>query len=1026
MGSQLPYRLPCEAVAGKPRYFLGGPFQHKRGPENEDKYTNSTAVPNWDTIEGTPATISPYERFTPDESADASCELHSCNPDGAPCSAWPEPIPPNVFTHTEGDLVDFALSRKRGWKAVQAARSWHGAFPWTAPEHGCKTNLCADGVNGFQAYQANSSQIKYLTATYDVRVRNHFDAGEDAGGYLNADKTGARTVNASSGEITSTLSTSQENAANFGSGAVVTRHIENGVGHEYDEAGAIIATYNGNGTTLLDSLDNDLYCAFPRLRADADFDIPGFISAWNSAHTTPMPLMTEPNSYSCDITSSDADGDWSVDAFFSRDATGVSWHFTITQDNGIDENNTWEYYGAITLSNPNHGDDVLADIYNNLLSTWPLNDDHLHPWRTDLRGSLAPYVTRKETANTSPLGFNPYTVDSPTSPGTRIPWYDDRVYDSTGTILILDGSVLGAPKPAGYQNYFDFRFQDIRGCCQRSDDGSKTWAWYQFGWGMNVSDFNALSSCQLPLNATQWNNWFMAANKPAGAWIIYADQADYFPPDCINSDDSHSGAGDTGKIVACKYAEILEPWPSQNFALPAGDMKFWFDETRVYCATNVSGAAEGSTWNLVDPDTGSAPATIETSDIWGGPVVGGFFAISSYSSGVVTLGAKQYDVSSNWASKSNGDDATCFGPLRWHNYPSLLGRSAITADMAGTIFNFAAAQPPFGMTSSTHQEQIDLYDSAMTLLQSNVTATRISDTQFSILDPQPSGVFVQIHGATKWYINDTSSKGDFTVLQWWFDYRTIRETESERSDCDGNPITVPEFVTYADADCNFNNATVATPGFGFRRFCQQQGCLPFVPCAPRVVCVSPNGETWNNGITIAMPTTMLWDEQYGTRYQAAVESTMTDLFWQPPHFPCNIKSCAIWKMDDGTCNGDVHTNCAVGIGCPDDIGCDDDSTPPVFYYALAPLVEARLTIPGNYGPGQDESAPALPDGIQIGWLSPVDHADTVAGVALPPKASGPLSDSGVPGNCNCTSALHETLCDSHHSGCRFGYNERGC
>ena len=1055
MGSQLPYRLPCEAVAGKPRYFLGGPFQHKRGPEHENKYANSTQVSNWDTSEGAPATIPPYERFTPDESGDGSCETHFCNPDGAPCAPWPEPVPANVFTHIEGDLVDFAIGRKRGWKAVQGARSWHGALPWTAPEHGCKTDLCADGVTGFQAYQPDPSQVKYLTAIYDCHIRNHFDAGEDAGGYLNCDKTGARTVNAQSGEITSTLSTSEEDAANFGSGAIVTFHVENGAGHSYDDTGAITATYRRDGTTVLDSIDNDLHCSHPRVRADAEFDLPGFISAWNAAHATPMPLMTDPNSYSCGITSSDADGDWTVDAAFSRNATVVSWHFTLTQNNGTDEDNTWEYYGTITLSDPNYGNDVLTDIYN-LLSLWPLNDDHLYPWRTDRRGSVAPYVTRKEVANTSPLGFNFYYVDDLTSPTDDADgnapfspgwsptydlraWFDDRIYiwlfpdgmdssNSAATSLykVYDGSVLGAPKPAGYQNYFDFLFQDIRACCQRPGDGSQTWAWYQVGWGMNVSDFNSLSDTQLPLNATQWNSWFMAANKPAGAWIIYADQSDYFPADCVNSSaDAHSGAGDTGKIVACKYAEILERWPSQDFALPAGDMKFWHDETRVFCATNVSGSGAGSVWALTDPTTGSPPSTLDPDSLWGGPVVEGFYAISAYAAGVVTLGAKQYDVPGNWTSKSNGDDATCFGPLRWPGYPSLLGRAAIAADLAGTTFTFAVAQPAFGMNSSTHQEQIDLYDSTMALVASDVTATRISDTQFSTVAPQPSAVFITIHGApAKWYMDDTSSKGDWTVLQWWFDYRAIAEGESGRTDCDGNAITVPDTITYPDADCSGSDLTVAFPGHGYRRFCQQQGCLPFVPCSPRVVCISPNGETWNNGITIAMPATMVWDEQYGTRYQAVVESTMTDLFWQPPHFPCNIKSCATWKMDDGSCQPNTPTHCPE-VGCPDDAGCDVGSTPPVYIYALAPLVEARLTVPNNYGPSQDESAPALPGGIQIGWLSPVDHADTVAGVAMPPKAPG-LSDDGLPGNCDFAWTLHETLCESHDADCRFGYNESGC
>ena len=152
-------------------------------------------------------------------------------------------------------------------------------------------------------------------------------------------------------------------------------------------------------------------------------------------------------------------------------------------------------------------------------------------------------------------------------------------------------SVLGAPNPAGYQNYFDFNFQDMLGCCFRPPDnpGFQTWTWYQNGWGMDVATFNNNSGCHLPLNATQWTNYFQSVNKPHGAWIFYNDKRqDYFGIGCVSS-EGVSGAGDADALWACKYAEALEQWPSQNFAMPAGDAKFWFDENNVFCAVNASG-----------------------------------------------------------------------------------------------------------------------------------------------------------------------------------------------------------------------------------------------------------------------------------------------------------------------------------------------------------------------------------------------------------------------------------------------------
>src|SRR6185312_8340006 len=141
---------------------------------------------------------------------------------------------------------------------------------------------------------------------------------------------------------------------------------------------------------------------------------------------------------------------------------------------------------------------------------------------------------------------------------------------------------------------------------------------------------------------------------------------------------------------------------------------------------------------------------------------------------VATLGAKKFDVPSNWSSKSNGDDATGFGPLRWPDEPSLLGRIAVTADGPGTSFTFTTAQPAFGMNSSAHQEQVDLYDTSMTLLQSNVTATRVDDSHFTVAPGSAavSAAWCVIHGAAKWYVNDESPKGDYAVLEWLADFRS--------------------------------------------------------------------------------------------------------------------------------------------------------------------------------------------------------------------------------------------------------------
>lgn len=594
--------------------------------------------------------------------------------------------------------------------------------------------------------------------------------------------------------------------------------------------------------------------------------------------------------------------------------------------------------------------------------------------------------------------------------------------EATGSTARTSGEVLGAPKPNGYENYWDFRYLDIRGCCYRPEDnpGFQTWSWYQRGWGGNVSMFNTDASCSLPLTATQWTNFFQSVNKSQGAFIFFNDPVNtYYGSGCVSS-EAISGAGDSGALFAGKYAEILEMWPTQNFARPAGDDKYAFDENHVFCAVNLSGSGEGSTWTLTDTLSSLAPPDgTDFSGIWGGPVVDGFYSVASYSGGTLTLDEKVADLPSNWVSKSevgavdidevsHTDADFCFGKLRFPTAPALLGRCAVTPDVAGTTFTFATPQPNFGMDSSTHQEQIDLYDRTMTLLASSITATRVDDSTFTTVASYPTAKWVQINGSASWYVNDTRPKGYYAFLKWLIDYRGPGESNrlTSQMDCSGTShVSAPSSFSYPDADCNGTTITVSAPGNGYAQFCQAQDCLPFDRCNPRVVCISPNGESFPNGVTYEFPEDFVCDQQYGNKWWAYVQSTMTDLLWQRPHRPCNIESCAKWTMD---------SFCAENTGgtCPP----GEDAPAPEYFFGHAPQVETSLSVPDTYGMDQDESGPALPSGIQIGWLSPVDNSS--GDIAFPPLPPGALQDQGEPGGANVAWNLHASFCASA-PGCRF-------
>jgi Putative Ig domain len=1076
-----PFRMPCEEVAGNWTPFSGSPFSHAVVSDKRQVYNYTTTVPN--PVGGDP--ITPFERWTPDLSGGLSCEIHHCNPDGAPCSQWLRPFPAPLWLLDPVEYVEFALSRKRGFKNVHARRYWSGRFGFLHKEtnNAPDTTQCCDGhitMKQWRNYTASIPNTKYLTLTVVAESQeqqftptaqvnwddkaSYSQVIDPASGLLNVTAFSA-TPDADTNRALSEIFRGQWFFAD-----IVADMVRN-----------LRSPFTPTGE--IDCTDNS-------------------ITVWDDATGSGTNVKTE------EVTWNLATGSFErfLYSYAGTGAQRVDDHYVVTvTDSTLSYNHEFFTYEGTdvstsafitvtaTLGGANTSAAIYADVKNNLLALWPLNDDALYPFRTDRKVSVAPLVSRDEilTQNFAVTGWvkdfgkpiadgggatigDPawsghcgLTISPDSSTGTIVVAIDLNVtsgdvidsiaggfsftkvtgctksgtlppgvsFDATtghisgtasatghygitvtitGEAPAANGEIRGAPLPAGYRNQFDFDYRDWVGCCYRPPDnpGFQTWSWYQVGWGGNVGQFNIAASCQLPLNTTQWTNFFQSVNKPQGAFLFYNDpRTDYYPGDCISS-DAISGVLDGNALWAGKYAECLELWPSENFALPAGDMKFWFDETRVYCATNVSGSGAGSVWGLIDPITGVAPTTTpEVDDIWGGPVVGGFYAISAWDGTNITLGAKQYDVPSNWKSKSNNDEAKCFGKLRFPDRPSLLGRIAVAPDSGGTTFTFASAQPAFGMKSDTHEEQVDLYDANMTLIVGSITATRVDDSHFTVVTARANARYALIAGQ-KYYWNDAAPKGDGVVLKWRADLRSGGEYArlTGITDCSDSQVARPAN--------NVGGGPVTQP---FAEFTQNPFCLPFVPCSPKVICISPNGETWPNGITFDFPETFEMDELYGSKWWAFVQSTMTDLFWQPPHRPCNIGTCAKWLMDDGpTCPDDVPGTCPGD----DDFVDDEETPPPIFYYPHAPQFEARLTVPNNYGPGQDEAAPALPADIQIGWLSPVFYS--TGDVALPPVAPGAVSDRGEPAPANTAWDLHAAMCALSAAGCRFNYVLPGC
>ena len=613
----------------------------------------------------------------------------------------------------------------------------------------------------------------------------------------------------------------------------------------------------------------------------------------------------------------------------------------------------------------------------------------------------------------------------------------------------------GYTPPAKYdfQNFFDYRAKVFKALQWDQDsNGNVTCGsgqfvdFYQWGYGEWLYDAIIRTGAQLPHCATQWTNNYQAMSLPPYAYIIQADKQAYDK----NGQPGPSADFITGPggVMAQKVAEILEVWPSYDFSRPAAADKFSYDETLVVQTDGV----------LLYESDGTSPLTADPGvsiGIWGGQSVNGFYSgCSMDGSGNLTLGTKWFDVPSDWASAS-GDTATCFGKLRFPTAPAILGRMNVVsvADITAARVIVTGALTCLGL-DIPQAETVDLCAADMTVLASAVIPTRIKIWEASkaysvgtvIIDGNgalqrcttagtsdasaptwatagtttdggvtwtfaKAGAFavnetftvptalvtiaaakyIVSHGAAKYEWDDNQRKGDFVTLDWLFDYRTNGENArlTGAIDCAGAAITAPAA----------NN--------GYATFHQTQHekttAIPYTPCKPLVVCISPNGENFGTrGVTIPFPTTFNFDDRYGARWQMEIEQAQVDYLWQAPHRRGGLETVDGWRMDDGSCPPTDPINANGGTD---------------YLYAHAPLIEARVSVPTYGGTSETDTAPTPPTGI--GYKSPVTYSDGIQ----PPGQIGYDPATGNPSPAAFTIwgyrlAIEQSSCAG---SCRFGY-----
>ena len=986
--------------------YIGCRTHHATADIIVTRYANNTQVPNY-VIGG--ANIAVYERWNNDETLPTCATAPSCVTNGVPCEAWIGTDQNSVSTQytmiagqvntapqtwAQNGTENFAVCHKRGWKSVHARRHWHGVVGWTSADYTDPATvlLCSyeltdcnsvnPGGTGYIPTYASSPYVPYAPSPDQVRYRTcawsvtyDFISSWDSYFFGNNDEysctaSGSRTVDANSGEKTNGVSTAEVDTHSVVSGGTTTTTTTANIVNGYDS----VAGSYGHTSRTDAVVGMDFHNSLPIIQ-DGEYagkSLAEAIDYWNTYEMTALCAtptydahffnpITDNNSFSTQtVTRVTTTVTSSLTVFWHRTATVFTWNFEFKQWDNITGGvgNDVKFSGTVTLSDPSKPNytasgnyDVMADI-NGLLANWPLNDDSLIPWRTDNDTTLCPLVSRLEVdGDRSPIGFDMYYVQKPNST-TWVAWFDTAIYEwqwaagadptsaaPTGLVKFLDGSPQGLPKAVGYTGYFRFDFNEWRACC-----ASGNVRWYVQGYGQSQPP-------ALPGTATQWPNFWQRMNKPCvGPLLAYNDANT-----TGNSSCTYLGTADTA-IYAIKWAECGETYESINCARPAGADKFLIDETTCRC----NGGLSGSTLTLIDSDNNpltSNPFT--TADIVGGASIGGFYAVSSVATSSINLGTKMFNCPAGWDTNSY-DGSSVISKLRFPSCPSLLGRIGIVAVAdAGShapysagwtpTYQFPSAQVNFGMAVAG-TESVDIYDASMTKLVAGATATRVDDTKFILDAGYSTAVWVMIHGCTcspatgsqHYEFCDDYPKGDYVYCEWTVDWRTNAERTRllGATDCAGN--TPPTDIPAANS--------------GYSLASQTKDSLPLCVKSPRVVCFSPNEEAWSNGITYPFPTLPL-DGIYGSKWQAQVVWSITDPFWQTPHEPCGhgIAWSGTWTEDDGSCNVDTND---------------------LRYYQLAPMVEARLTVPAGF--------PALASGV-----TPLGGANS------PPPVTG-YQDNGTP------------------------------
>lgn len=577
----------------------------------------------------------------------------------------------------------------------------------------------------------------------------------------------------------------------------------------------------------------------------------------------------------------------------------------------------WDDSVAGSLSNPYTSEQLEKDV-KELLGQFPLDDDDIYPWRTDVQMTMMPIVKRDEIRNEPAIGCTSTT-------------------DSTGKIK-------GKPAPAGITP--GVWIPDHKNYCVCSDESSN-YCSYQLDWG-------AWSNELIPVpSATCVTDLYEASNLPVGAMIGNGISAQW---GCQNNAGFGQRIVDDG-MWAVKTAQILFPRQSFNYARPCGEDRFAISSSSARCIT-------GSSDHVLSLDTNGPVTDINTGNrVWvcGTSDYDGCWIATKDDDYTITLNEPRLVSGSTLPSDPITECGTgMVARLKWRNLqPAICGELDIVSVTKSAPVTISLELPTYLID--------DDYIFVVGAIGSNINGywkvKRIDSKTFALSGSNSTAAppyqgYGKVYSpyAADWKWNDTQPKNDYTTIQWNYNFRDIGEYTRLKNKAEYNAnlnaCGTDPCVCYPAPPTQCPGPTVPPEPRAAQGKCFDQtvtsvecktDCLEWTPCSPVIVAFSPQNEFTNS----LYPTrnhgfgSVKYDAIYGSLWQAKIMPIMVDPYWEPPPCPCSIKfyegsgethveqcpDCE-WREDDGNCYEDTESPCTK-------------------YYAHAPIYESRCEVPAG-------------------------------------------------------------------------------